>query len=260
MKMIWSLRTAISAIVAVCILSIFATGVYAAWYSYYRAKIIERNSTPCKNTQIAPDGLPVCIQEIVPPTLGEKVFGMPTRPDCDQSATTTPCSELSAMVDIASRQEPAPIYDTLRAAEMDSYYAEHSIQSGIVDEHVTVDPALGPITICGRDFVARHVYIDGIDIARRIAEILPKTYDMPADHMTLGEGICSTVGNGWGEYIQYKNIELPVYDAKREVNEENHAVYFLVVAQYMFRVDVVTGSIYSVGGYDGTLTLLGALK
>ena len=79
---------------SVCMTLLAASG-YAAWYSYAREQVIERNQS-CAHRIPSPSGDLVCVQEIVPPTLWEKFtrsdnFVPLSQPqNLNQSATTTP--------------------------------------------------------------------------------------------------------------------------------------------------------------------------
>jgi hypothetical protein len=230
-------------------------------YIKNRDQIIERNAN-CAHPVIDPSGQENCLQELVPQTLSERFFGMPVSPDCDQSATTTDCKVLTTIP-----QAPPPTgqpqfqdKELLRATEFAPHLSDEMKQIGKVDDHVTVDYILHPITFCGKDFHARRVLIDGIDFAQRLAELLPNTHKFPAETSTVGDGICSTIGNAWGAYANYRSIELPVLDAKPLTGQNGHTMYGTGINLYRFTVNLTDQSIYVIDGFDGTPTRIGPFR
>lgn len=157
----------------------------------------------------------------------------------------------------------APTKEILRASELGPYYADNLKQSGKVDQHVTVDPTLKDVTICGAHFKARQVVIDGVDVVQYLAKTLPQTHDTTRASESIQASICNTLGTSnpsRDTYGDYKVAELPVLDVTKQIDSQGHQGYFFAISALRFEVDATNGDIYHMGAYDGTPQLIGNIK
>ena len=67
-------------------------------------------------------------------------------------------------------------------------------QAGQIDEHLFIDNTLKDVNFCGKIYQAKQIFIDGVDVVQRIAELATK-------EPRYGEYICRTAyelkSSGW---------------------------------------------------------------
>ena len=173
---------------------------------------------------------------------------------CDQSATTTPCAKIQA-------NRPAANPSSYMSQATSYTEVASTNQSGKIDAHLSVDNALKGAQFCDKAYKSRQIVIDGVDIVQKIATLTTAdAASKDAQSKTLGAGIC----DGMPSNMSYTKGILEVSDVKHFVStnaaklpEDN---YSLTIGVQAFDVNVVTGDIYLIGGYDGTPILIGKFK
>lgn len=151
-------------------------------------------------------------------------------------------------------------------------------QSGKIDEHITINNTLRDVNFCGKTYKVKQVFIDGVDVVQRIAEILTKDlvptmvkvgpYGPRMDEwktltMKKGEmasGLCSNIQNNMvnGMTIEVNNIKK---FKSTDVGLGGGEIYMVVVSDQLFDVVQSTGEIYNISGYDGAFVgPIGKLK
>jgi hypothetical protein len=227
---------------------------YSAWYTYERSQII-KGDLACAHPMRSPSGDMVCVQDIIPPTFVEKVFNLPPKLPTELSiiATTSPGA--------APQGDHSPVIDILAATTVRPELVPLMEKTGKIDDHVTLNPTLEEVTVCGTSFMARKLTYDGIDVLKALAAMLPATSTYPAQ--TLQEGTCFNMPYEYGNLFagQYRIAELPVFDVRTyDDTASGDTKYSFGISQQYFSLDGATGDLYAVGGYDGSLSLLGKVK
>src|SRR3989344_967763 len=244
----------LACIFIIILVAFISTGAYAAWYSYDRyAKIahnvacdhLGKNPTPSANEVIP---WPSCAHEIVPPTLWEKLTGQLPGAEqvysvsggCDQSATTTDCSKLPISSGESGYFFPATFYTEFASTS----------QSGKIDSHLTVDNTLIEVTFCGKIYRTRQIFIDGVDVVRRLAALVNDGALPKDEHGRVG--LCQSLP---GE-IHLRGIigteDVRAFDGSDAGMPGT--TYLVVIAANAFDINPQTGNIYQIGGYDGSLS------
>ncbi|MCH8987115.1 hypothetical protein IIA94_03040, partial [Patescibacteria group bacterium] len=159
---------------------------------------------------------------------------------CDQSATSTNCAELIKKAQESEKPKvvDVPIEDT------------SSTQSGKIDEHLTVNNTYRDVDLCGEIYRGKQVILDGVDVLQRVAE-LGRNESVP--HKDIGIKICDGIKPG--PYLNKREIEIlevitfPSSDLEElPVGSETYVVY---ISGWSFLINLPTGTIYTLGGYDG---------
>jgi len=172
------------------------------------------------------------------------------RPLCDQSATTTDCSKIVDTV-------PLPVAVATTSA--------NPVQSGKIDEHLTINNTLRDVNFCGNIYRVKQVIIDGVDVVQRIAELATNA------QFKQGKGVCdvaySTMSNG---YLVSNEIGIP--EVIKAANQRSNIYQLNLIESYSppenashigdFEIDISTGIINIIlPGYDTTSSeLVGKLK
>lgn len=97
-----------SRVLNVILLVLLVAAGYALRYSYQREQVELRNAS-CANKTILPSGESVCVQEIVPPTISERVLGFENEFGCDQDATSMSCAAISIVQSYSAGPESSTL-------------------------------------------------------------------------------------------------------------------------------------------------------
>lgn len=117
-------------------------------------------------------------------------------------------------------------------------------QVGKIDEHVIIDDTLRSVNFCDTTYQARQVFVDGVDVAPRIAVLL-------ASSSALNQAICANA-----TYGVPPGGTLAITLGPVETSGQN--IYFGHFEA--FRVDFLTGSISASKSEEGSSTVIGFLK
>ena len=129
-----------------------------------------------------------------------------------------------------------------------------SIQSGRIDEHLTIDNALHSVNVCGKPLKAKQVYIDGVDIVQRIAQLSTDNPSHPQGRWAaLWQDMCWNIISATppgisGEEPRDTNGIIPIPDVTNYTNDAGHPTYQIIMGQAAFQIDAVTGDIYYLDG------------
>lgn len=165
---------------------------------------------------------------------------------CDQSATSTDCGSI---IDV---QQTVP-QDYLSSAISYTEVASTN-QSGKIDDHLTVNNTLKEVRFCEKKYKSRQIFIDGIDVVQRIAELASNNNEPPnKENPSLGRGICNSMPSN----IEYTKGILKTSDTQAFVSTDPKLLpgvaYLLYVGTSGFDINLSTGEIYPISGFDGSL-------
>lgn len=123
-----------------------------------------------------------------------------------------------------------------------------------IDEHLTIDETLREVNFCGTTYRAKQVFIDGVDVVQRIAQLVTTGQLIrESDKENLSESICSNFAANVQFETRYytpitKQIEPEVTSYS---NYLGHKTYDVYIVAYGFQIDTITHDIYvdsAIGG------------
>ncbi len=129
-------------------------------------------------------------------------------------------------------------------------------QSGKVSEKLTVDNTLVPVQFCDKTFKTRQVFIDGVDVVQRIAELATKG-KMPKSPLGYDESAmtCKNMGGTRQGYLDVADVK------EFSEGQPRRDGYYVRIASSLYVVYEDSGEIYLSSAYDGELIgPLGTLK
>jgi len=164
--------------------------------------------------------------------------------DCDQSATTTDCSNITETTptpEVIEEQEP-PLLDTT-----------------LNDEHLTINNTLIPVTLCGETNLVRQILIDNVDVMKRIEYILEKG-NLGSDITT--EEICRNISSSFVlNDINIYTVKNSTFDPKKLNVPPDSSVYNISISSVPFIVIPIMNQIYTQDLYLGSpIGPIGTLK
>jgi hypothetical protein len=142
-------------------------------------------------------------------------------------------------------------------------------QSGVIDEHLTINNELRDVNFCGKTYKVKQVMIDGVDVAQRIAylatnNLIPSTFEkgpriteqekaegkMITQEGTIAKQICGNVQIN----TTTQTIEVTVGKkfSGQDVGLESETFYHVWIEQSA-RVALPSGDLYIDDGFSGTL-------
>jgi hypothetical protein len=129
------------------------------------------------------------------------------------------------------------------------------LQSGKIDEHVTINNNLRDVNFCGDIYKARQILIDGTDVVQRIA-MLATRGELKSNGVPIENGFCKYVK----ERTDIQNIyhskeqqEVAVPGISSYIDDNKHKIYVISIASTVFAVDSITGYLYAISAFDGSL-------
>ncbi|MFA5997612.1 MAG: DKNYY domain-containing protein [Candidatus Paceibacterota bacterium] len=138
------------------------------------------------------------------------------------------------------------------------------LQSGKVDEHLTIDNNLRNVNFCGKDYQVQTVLIDGVDIIQRIAELSQQTNITSASSTdaikTFSKNICGTVALNPQKNISLGEISIYAPNLTYEMMNDYNKTYGLYSSIFEISVTPFTNTIDTVSAFDGARTYLTSLK
>ncbi len=110
-------------------------------------------------------------------------------------------------------------------------------------------------TVCGKEYITRKVFISGVDIVRRIGNLLSD--NISANKKTV-ESICQKFQEKKVNSIPNLEISASVYHGAGGINEDG-SFYRLNIGGNDFKIDVATGNVIS-NPFSTNEVFLGKLK
>lgn len=173
---------------------------------------------------------------------------------CDSSSTSTNCAQVKTA---QMAEQPAA---ALSAA---TSYTDVAIthQSGKLDEHLSVDNALKGISLCNTAFKTRQIFINGVDVGARIAQLASSDQmGHGINGSSIGEGVCNSMPHRVAEtkgILEMRDVVTFKTDDTR-AQGDNYRVY---LGDLSFAINPATNEVFLISAYDGsTLTSIGKLK
>lgn len=162
------------------------------------------------------------------------------RPPCNPYATTTDCVPTP----------PPPLPEATTTPQ---------IQTGKIDEHLTINTTLRDVNFCGKIYKAKQVIIDGVDVVQRIAELATKDL-MPKDFKGRGhrgEVVCRGIYSADVQGI----LDVHVNIVPKTYSEKGNSLYTMNVSGVDFVINATTNEIHLIEGFSGgSIGLVGLLK
>lgn len=238
-------------IALIFVIAILPFLIIASRYSFLRYQKILHNESIAHNTSCGKARYRQCAYEIVPPSLWEiitrkKTGKMLLSEPCDPVATTTDCSKI---VDVL----PPPTVVATTSA--------NQIQSGKIDEHLTINNTLRDVDFCGKTYRVKQVIIDGVDVVQRIAELVrDQSFSQNTKIKTLSDDICGSVPFNPQDEVQVEEAITFTFDASSKNAGEKTGTYGIYAQIFQVGVNPTKNEIYSIDGFDGSTELIGKLK
>lgn len=136
--------------------------------------------------------------------------------------------------------------------------SSNPVQSGKIDEHLTIDNTLREVNFCGKIYKVKQVFIDGVDVAQRIAELATKNQFIERNlyEKNLGKNMCeSIISYMYSQKMNQNNNsnEINIPEVTTYINESQNITYNIYLNSWYFHLNTETSDIYLIGGYDGSL-------
>ncbi len=158
---------------------------------------------------------------------------------CDKSATTTDCSK---------------IVDSPRPPDIMATISSNPVQSGKIDEHLTINNTLRDLDLCGKIYRVKQVIIDGVDVVQRVAELVSD------NQFIYRKNICD-IANSLKENGYLISGEIGVPEVKRYTGQGRNSYLISLIDSYSvpenamhigdFESEMITGNINIIlSGYD----------
>jgi hypothetical protein len=139
---------------------------------------------------------------------------------------------------------------------------EKDFQSGIVDEHLTIDNTLRDIDFCGTTYQVKQIFIDEVDVLQRMSDLLKNSKLSPENKVAreFSLSFCKNTSFSLPKELEIGEISIYAYDLPPEqINEENKT-YGIFTPIFFIAVRPSINQIYNVSAYDGTHIPLMGLK
>lgn len=141
-------------------------------------------------------------------------------------------------------------------------------QSGRIDEYLTIDNTLRDVNFCGTRQIARQIFINGVDVVQRIAELATEIKIINLDSKySLSKEICTAFSNtrlskeDLGDLVTGQPTGMSIPEVTNWTNTDGHKMYSILLPSWFFSIDSTTNDIYLINGYDGSLMgPIGVLK
>ena len=168
---------------------------------------------------------------------------------CDPLATTTDCSKI-----VDTPPSPAEVATT----------SANPVQSGKIDDHLTIYNTLRDVNFCGKIYRVKQVIIDGVDVVQRIAELATEKEitEKSSEHI-ITNAICLDITiNMPSEEVYGPTVskEMDVPKVTNFVNYLKHNMYMVFIANSEFLIDSMTQEIFVTSAIGSAPTLIGKLK
>lgn len=152
-----------------------------------------------------------------------------------------PCEESTSTTDCISPPSAIAVTPPVAAS------SGNVTQSGKIDEHLTINNSPRDINFCGNTYRVKQVFIDGVDVAQRIAELATtKQIVEKGSGRELSEAVCwNVIHNVPAENMNDHAIrgELDI-TTESYINHVGHKTYVVTIANSGFEIDVATHAIY----------------
>jgi hypothetical protein len=155
-----------------------------------------------------------------------------------------------------------PITEILLVTPLQEKPKAKVLQSGKIDEHLTIDNTLRDIDICGTTYQVKQIFIDEVDVLQRISELLQNSELAPENKVAreFSLSFCKNTSFSLPKELEIGEIPIYAYDSPPEqINEENKT-YGIFVSIFFIAVRPSINQIYYVSAYDDTHTPLISLK
>lgn len=118
--------------------------------------------------------------------------------------------------------------------------AENTTQTGMIDEHLTIDPTLREVNFCGNTYNVKQVMIDGVDVVQRIAEIAENNVKVESFPQYIGtERICRDIQK------TYKvGSEIIITRTGSGKIEGGQSVYYINIENLSFIINLNTNYLF----------------
>ena len=169
------------------------------------------------------------------------------RPLCNP--LTTDCSKVTPL---GTTYTPPPKEENLVT----------NVQSGKIDEHLTIDNTLRDVNFCGKVYQVKQVFIDGVDVVQRIADLV-RSNDISSTSKgleNLTEDTCKSVPFNQQSELNIGGISVYASDLPIErINAENKT-YGIFTPIFQVAVNPSRNEIYSINGFDGSTQFVAKLQ
>lgn len=131
------------------------------------------------------------------------------------------------------------------------------------DEHITIENTLRNMNFCGEIFTAKQIFIDGVDVLQRIAELATTQQASETARPPAPPALCLNIIHNMPSTSVLGTLasrELPVSNVVTYTNHRGHKAYVLTVVNSGFQVDSVTGEIFYMSPIGDIPTPIGNLK
>lgn len=130
------------------------------------------------------------------------------------------------------------------------------IQPEKIDEYVTVDDTPKDVAFCGKNYRAKQIIFDGVDVIQRISKIINEMNSGSNEDKQFATAVCENIKLGiTADSLDELQISGPA------IRDDDYSKYYIGVGRFLvFSISYPSLQIELSKAEEGTSTVIGVLK